>query len=77
MSSRLDNALKRLDAAVAALESQPAITPETDHDIMPKETASIHGVSQNAAEISEIRGLIDQAMAVISQQNQGGSDDTK
>ena len=68
MSARLDQALERLNAAVAALESQPHAEAET-----------APSPSANADEIAEIRQLVDQAMTIISaqqtaQQSQEGQD---
>ena len=65
MSARLDQALERLNAAVAALESMP---------VADKKTAP--SSSPDTEEIAEIRQLVDQAMAIISAQqpdeNEGG-----
>lgn len=69
MSARLDQALERLNAAVAALESMP---------VADQQTAS--SSSQNTEEIAEIRQLVDQAMAIIAAQNSdenGGGDGTE
>ena len=57
MSARLDQALERLNAAVAALESMP---------VADQQTAS--SSSPNTEEIAEIRQLVDQAMAIIAAQ---------
>ena len=58
MSARLDQALERLNAAVAALESMP---------VADQQTAS--SSSPNTEEIAEIRQLVDQAMAIIAAQH--------
>ena len=57
MSARLDQALERLNAAVAALESMP---------VADQQTAS--SSSPDTEEIAEIRQLVDQAMAIIAAQ---------
>ena len=69
MSARLDQALERLNAAVAALESMPV----ADHQATTSSTP-------NTEEIAEIRQLVDQAMAIISAQQpeaNGGGDGAK
>ena len=58
MSARLDQALERLNAAVAALESQPHADANPNG----------HANAVNADEIAEIRQLVDQAMTIISAQ---------
>ncbi len=64
MSARLDQALERLNAAVAALESMPVADPQT----APSSSSSSSSLSSspNTEEIAEIRQLVDQAMAIIS-----------
>ena len=62
MSARLDQAMERLNAAVAALESMP---------IADQQTAS--SSSPNTEEIAEIRQLVDQAMAIISAKQPDGN----
>lgn len=72
MSARLDEALKRLDAAVAALETMP----RSDSAASPT-PATPSATADHLAEIAAIRQLVDQAMAVISAQQDGGGNGTK
>ena len=68
MSARLDQAMERLNAAVAALESMSVAYQQT----APSSSSSL---SPNTEEIAEIRQLVDQAMAIISAQQPDGNGD--
>ena len=72
MSARLDEALKRLDAAVAALETMPRSDSAASSTL-----ATPSATADHLAEIAAIRQLVDQAMAVISAQQDGGGNGTK
>lgn len=60
MSSRLEQAMKRLDQAVIALEQMPK-TAKAPEESPQKIDAKLN------QEIAEIRGLVDEAMAALSQ----------
>ena len=70
MSSRLEQAMQRLDAAVRALEAQPSPSHAP--------AAESFGAAHHAAdadlkkEIADIRHLVDQAMALVETQSHGG-----
>ena len=73
MTSRLDQAMKRLDAAISALESMPM--PSTSSATQEQPSPSDQHVS--ATELAEIRGLIDQAMDIVTAAANGDDHVTK
>jgi exonuclease VII small subunit len=73
MSSRLEQAMQRLDAAVSALESQPAQAPAAASS----ETAG-HALEDGLKkEIADIRHLVDQALTMVETQSQSHSEGGK
>jgi hypothetical protein len=73
MSSRLEQAMQRLDAAVSALESLPAQAPAAASS----ETAS-HALDDGLKkEIADIRHLVDQALTMVETQSQSYSEGSK
>jgi hypothetical protein len=73
MSSRLEQAMQRLDAAVSALESQPAPAPAAASS----ETASQTLDDGLKKEIADIRHLVDQALTMVETQSQSHSEGGK
>ena len=68
MSSRLEQAMQRLDAAVRALEAQPSPAPAAESSV-----AAHHAADADLKkEIADIRHLVDQAMALVETQSHGG-----
>jgi len=71
MTTRLEIAFQRLEAAVESLEKRPLVEPDSNH--MERTPATVGSDKQNV-EINAIRQLVDQALMLLADEKHLASD---